>query len=45
VDISKCCKIKSDILSAVFPILSIVLAFLVGSVFPKTLARYNSEKK
>jgi hypothetical protein len=43
-DISKFCKIKSDILNIAFPILSIVLALLVGSVFPKTLARYNAEK-
>ncbi|OEG69499.1 hypothetical protein ATZ36_09200 [Candidatus Endomicrobiellum trichonymphae] len=43
-DISRCCKIKSDILNIVFPILSIVLALAVGSIFPKILARYNAEK-
>jgi len=42
-DIFRCCKIKSDVLSVVFPILSI-LVFLVGSIFSKTLAKYNAEK-
>jgi CBS domain containing-hemolysin-like protein len=42
--ISRCCKIKFDILNIVFSILSIILALLVGSTFPKTLARYNTEK-
>ena len=44
VDISMYYEIKSDILNIIFPFLSIILALTVGSILPKTLARYNSER-
>ncbi|MDR0800365.1 MAG: CNNM domain-containing protein [Endomicrobium sp.] len=44
VDVSMCYEIKSDILNMIFPFISIVLALTIGSILPKTLARYNSEK-
>ncbi|MDR3125205.1 MAG: hemolysin family protein [Endomicrobium sp.] len=37
-------NINSKILTAYFPIISIVLALLLGNIFPKTIARYNSKK-
>jgi CBS domain containing-hemolysin-like protein len=43
-DISEYYKININILHFSFPILSIVLALTIGSIFPKTIARYNSEK-
>jgi CBS domain containing-hemolysin-like protein len=43
-DISEYYKININILNFSFPILSIVLALTIGSIFPKTIARYNSEK-
>jgi CBS domain containing-hemolysin-like protein len=44
IDISEYYKINSDILDFSFPILSILLALTIGNIFPKTIARYNSEK-
>jgi CBS domain containing-hemolysin-like protein len=43
-DIAKYYKIDINILEFSFPILSIVLALTIGSILPKTIARYNSEK-
>ena len=43
-DMSEHYKININILHFSFPILSIVLALTIGSIFPKTIARYNSEK-
>ncbi|MDR3195784.1 MAG: hemolysin family protein [Endomicrobium sp.] len=43
-DIAECYKININILNFSFPILSIVLALTIGSILPKTIARYNSEK-
>jgi CBS domain containing-hemolysin-like protein len=44
IDISEYYKINTDILNFAFPILSILLALTIGNIFPKTIARYNSEK-
>jgi CBS domain containing-hemolysin-like protein len=43
-DISKYYGIKSDILNISFPFISIILALILGNIFPKTIARYNAEK-
>ncbi|MDR0978164.1 MAG: hemolysin family protein [Endomicrobium sp.] len=43
-DISRYYNISINILNFSFPFLSIFLALTVGSIFPKTIARYNSEK-
>jgi CBS domain containing-hemolysin-like protein len=44
VDIAKYYEINISSLDFSFPILSIVLALTIGSILPKTIARYNSEK-
>jgi CBS domain containing-hemolysin-like protein len=44
IDIPKYYRINSNILNFSFPILSILLALTIGNIFPKTIARYNSEK-
>ncbi|MCL2485944.1 MAG: hemolysin family protein [Endomicrobia bacterium] len=36
--------IRNNFLNALFPIVSIVVALIFGNIFPKTFARYNSEK-
>ncbi|MDR2436892.1 MAG: hemolysin family protein [Endomicrobium sp.] len=43
-DIAEYCEININTLDFSFPILSIVLALTIGSILPKTIARYNSEK-
>jgi Mg2+/Co2+ transporter CorB len=43
-DIAQRYKINISILDFSFPILSIVLALTIGSILPKTIARYNYEK-
>jgi CBS domain containing-hemolysin-like protein len=44
IDVSEYYGINVDILNFSFPFLSIVLALSIGNIFPKTIARYNSEK-
>lgn len=44
VDIKEFYGLQSNILSVVFPAVSIVLALIFGNVVPKTIARYNAEK-
>jgi CBS domain containing-hemolysin-like protein len=44
VDIAKYYEVSINTLDLSFPILSIVLALTIGSILPKTIARYNSEK-
>lgn len=36
--------INSKILAVYFPVISIILALIFGNIFPKTIARYNSQK-
>jgi CBS domain containing-hemolysin-like protein len=43
-DIAYYYEIKSNIFKISFPVISIILALTFGNIFPKTIARYNSEK-
>jgi CBS domain containing-hemolysin-like protein len=43
-DVAAYYKVRTNILSVVFSLFSIVFALTVGSIFPKTLARYNAER-
>lgn len=44
VDVMELYDIEGRALSIIFPAVSIMLALIFGNIFPKTFARYNSEK-